>query len=64
MTENKFKNGIGSIAIPRDIQPPTWFRKLVDYKTIVNDNIGGFMYDSVGIVNMSDNTNYSNILQL
>lgn len=64
MNNKKFKGGISSIAIPRDIEPPAWFRKMVDYKTIVNDNIGGFMYDSVGIVNMSDNTNYSNILQL
>ena len=38
--------------------------EFIDYKTIVNDNISGFVYDSVGLVNLGSNTNMSNILQL
>ena len=64
LNRKDYKGNIKSIAIPRDIKPPEWFRKLVNYKILVNDNIGGFLYDSVGIVNMNDNTNYSNILQI
>lgn len=59
-----FKGRISSLAIPRDVNPPSWFLELIDYKQIVNDNVGGFSYDSSGLVKLSDKTNYSNILQL
>lgn len=63
-----FKGKIDSIAIPIDVvKPPEWLLDVIDYKTIVNDNIGGFVYDSVGLVNLDpehNRTNYSNILQL
>lgn len=64
LNDKTYKGSIDSVAIPRDVNPPGWLKDMIDYKTIVNDNIAGFLYDSVGIVNMSDNTNYSNILQL
>lgn len=62
-----FKGKIDSIAIPLEVQPPEWLLDVIDYKTIVNDNISGFVYDSVGLVNLDpehNRTNYSNILQL
>lgn len=65
LLQDPIYNGkIESIAIPMDIPTPSWIMELIDYNSIVNDNISGFPYDSAGIVKLSDNTNYSNILQL
>lgn len=59
-----FKGNVDAIALPLDVNVPDWLMEIIDYKSLVNDNMSGFVYDSVGIVNLSDNTNYSNILQL
>lgn len=60
-----FKSGIDSIAIPLDIDVPDWLLELVDYTTIVNNNIGGFVYESVGIKRYNrTSVNYTNILSL
>lgn len=63
-----FGGKVDAIAIPLDVTVPEWVLDLIDYKLIVNDNIGGFVYDSVGIVNLNsasnNSSNYSNILQL
>lgn len=65
LLNNDVYNGkIDSIAIPLDVSVPEWVMEMIDYNLIVNDNISGFPYDSVGIVKLSSNTNYSNILQL
>lgn len=58
------KGKVEAIALPLDVNAPEWLLDIIDYKTIVNNNISGFVYDSVGIVNLSENTNYSNIIQL
>jgi len=58
------KGKIEAIALPLEVKAPDWLLDIIDYKTIVNNNISGFVYDSVGIVNLSENTNYSNIIQL
>lgn len=58
------KGKIEAIALPLEVKAPDWLLDIIDYKTIVNNNISGFVYDSVGIVNLSENTNYSNIVQL
>lgn len=58
------KGKVEAIALPLDVKAPDWLLDIIDYKTIVNNNISGFVYDSVGIVNLSENTNYSNIIQL
>src|SRR5574344_761449 len=55
---------IDSIAIPLDVEVPDWVSAVIDYNTLVNDNISGFPYQSAGIVKLSDDTNYSNILQV
>lgn len=60
-----FKGSITSIAIPLDVKVPEWLLELIDYKTIINDNISGFPYDSVGIKRMERKAvNYTNIIQL
>lgn len=59
-----YNDRIESISIPLDIKTPGWVLDLIDYNTIVNDNMGGFPYQSAGIVKLNKNTNFSNILQL
>ena len=63
MNESYFKGSIDAISIPLDIDTPDWLLEMIDYKTILNNNLGGFVYDSVGLVNLGKTTNYSNILQ-
>jgi hypothetical protein len=56
---------INAIAIPLDEPVPEWIREFVDYTTIINDNIGGFPYESIGIQRLDkSHTNYTNILKL
>lgn len=65
MGRPEFKGSITSIAIPLDVQVPDWLLELIDYKTIINDNISGFVYDSVGIKRMDrKSVNYTNMIQL
>jgi hypothetical protein len=65
MEQKAFKGGIDSIAIPLNVAVPDWLLDLIDYNTIVNDNVGGFVYDSVGIKRFGrTRVNYTNILQL
>ena len=63
MNNEYFKGKIDAIAIPLEEQVPGWLLDLIDYKTILQNNLGGFVYDSIGLVNLGGNTNYSNILQ-
>ena len=65
MTNNEyFKGKIESIAIPENTQVPEWLIDILDYKDIVNSNMKGFPYDSIGITRINDDTIYSNIVQL
>ena len=44
---------------------PEWINEFLDYTAIVNDNIGGFPYESIGIQNFGiKELNYTNIVQL
>jgi len=63
LNEEYFKGSIDAIAIPLDVNAPDWLLELIDYKTILNNNLSGFVYDSVGLVNLGKDTNYSNILK-
>lgn len=61
VTENK----IAAVALPLDVELPNWLEPFIDYDSIIDDNIGGFPYESIGIQRMDkDNINYTNILQL
>ena len=63
MDNEFFKGKIEAIAIPLDVDTPDWLMDLIDYKTILQNNMSGFVYDSIGLVNLGKTTNYSNILK-
>lgn len=61
----EFKGAIDAIAIPLDTEVPKWLMEFIDYTTLVNDNIGGFPYESIGIMRTDKSSvNYTNIVQL
>lgn len=56
---------ITAVALPLDIDLPDWLEPFIDYDEIINDNINGFPYESVGIQRLAkSNINYTNIVQL
>ena len=56
---------IEAIAVPRDIKTPEWILRLIDYASIINDNISGFPVSSCGISQMDDRKiNYTNVIKL
>ena len=60
-----YKGSIESISIPLDIEIPKWLLEMLDYTTIINDNISGFVYESVGIRRGNNNkVNYTNVVEL
>ena len=61
-----FKSGITGIAIPDSITDiPDWIKEIIDYKTIIDDNISGFPLSSVGISQMDSKAlSYSNIIKI
>jgi hypothetical protein len=73
-TKRKTKNGeveaivaneILAVALPIDVELPDWLEPFIDYDTIIDDNIGGFPYESVGVERFDkDNINFTNIIQL
>lgn len=65
METDQFLDGISSIAVPADSIVPDWLRELIDYNTIINDNISTFPIESIGIYRCGQsNINYSNMIQL
>lgn len=65
MAEPDFKGSLSAIAIPLDVDVPEWVMELIDYKSIVNNNISGFVFPSVGIkMTEKKAVNYTNIIQL
>ena len=61
----EFKGTIDAIAVPMDVTVPDWLLEFVDYTEIVSSNIGGFPYESIGIMRMGkDGVNYTNIVEL
>ena len=73
-TKRKTKNGeveaiisndIRAVALPIDVNLPDWLEPFVDYDTIIDDNIGGFPYESIGVERFDrNNINFTNIVQL
>lgn len=59
-----FKGVIKAVAIPLNMKVPDWLLEIVDYDLLASNNVSGFPYDSVGIVKVNNNSNYSNILTL
>jgi hypothetical protein len=61
----EFGGSIEAIALPLDVNIPDWLLEFVDYTDIVNENIGGVPYESIGIMTMNKpNVNYTNIVEL
>ena len=59
------KKEITTLAIPIDVDTPEWVSEFIDYKTIVNDNIGNFPVESVGIRRLgASNINYSTMMKI
>lgn len=58
-------NEIGAVAIPINVEVPDWIKDFIDYEAIIEDNLAGFPYESVGIQRMGkENLAYTNIVQL
>lgn len=65
MKDPNFKGQITSIAIPLDVKVPEWVLELIDYNSIINDNISGFTFESIGIKRLERKAvNYTNMIQL
>lgn len=64
MKQSEFESLIKGIALPRNIETPSWILNFIDYNTILNDNLHLFPLEPIGIYRQSDNNNYSNILSL
>lgn len=62
----KFAGGINAIAIPLGLEVPEFIIQLIDYKTIINDNLKNFPLESIGIVMAVKNTNvnYTNTVSM
>ena len=59
-----FKGSIDAISIPKDTQIPDWLKEFIDYDSIVEDNIKGFPYESIGIQRLDKNhVTYTNIIK-
>lgn len=59
------KKEITTLAIPVGVSTPEWVKEFIDYKTIINDNIGNFPFESIGITRLgSNNINYSTIMKI
>jgi hypothetical protein len=60
----EFKGKCDTIAIPLDVQVPSWVLDILDFDSIINDNLTGFPLKSINIRVPNDNINYINILKL
>lgn len=58
-----FENGIDSVAIPFNEPVPGWVIPFVRTFEIINDNIGGFPLESIGLYRGSKNANQSNLIR-
>ena len=60
-----YKGNIDAIAVPLDVEVPDWLEEFIDYNSIVENNIGGFPIESIGVQKLGrSNTNYTNIITL
>lgn len=59
------KKEITTLAIPTGVDTPEWVREFIDYRTIINDNIVNFPFESIGITRLGSNSiNYSTIVKI
>lgn len=63
MENNKFyMTGIDAISIPLNESVPGWVLPFVRYSEIINDNIGKFPLESIGLYRGNQNNNATNII--
>lgn len=56
---------ITALAIPVDVDTPTWVSEFIDYKSIINDSLKNFPVESVNIERFDRSSiNYSNIMKI
>ena len=61
---DEFEEGVQA-TIPENVEVPKWVLEVIDYADIINTNIAGFTYESLGIMRMNRNSiNYTNILKI
>ena len=59
----EFKGKIDSIAIPTNIEIPSWIIPFIDYTTIIQDNLRSFPLEELGISKIeSKNVTHTNIV--
>ena len=72
MDTSLFKSGttskqkeVTTLAIPTGVNTPEWVKEFINYRTIINDNIVNFPFESIGITRLgSSNINYSTIVKI
>lgn len=63
MQNNKFfKSGIDAISLPLNEPVPDWVLPFVRYAEIINDNVGKFPLESLGLYRGNPNNNSTNIV--
>ena len=59
------KKEIRALSIPTEVNIPDWVKDYIDYRTISNDSISNFPFESVGINRLgANNINYSTIMKI
>jgi hypothetical protein len=65
LNQKEFSDGITAIAIPLNQDVPEWVIDLIEYTTIINDNIKNFPLECIGLSQTpNDHVNYSNIISI
>lgn len=66
MEHEYLKGGIDNIALSKSAERiPQWLLDIVDYQTIINNNVSGFPLESLGLPKASvDNVTWTNVVQL
>ena len=60
----EFKSSIDAVALPLDTPLPDWLDPFINYDEILNNNIAGFPFESIGIMRMDKNIGYTNIIKI
>ena len=64
MQTPEFKGKIEAIAIPEDSDIPSWIVPMIDYTTIIHDNLRNFPMDEIGMSKVeSKDVTHTNILK-
>lgn len=61
--EKTFMSGIDCIGIPLNESVPAWVLPFVSYEEIINDNVGNFPLESIGLTRGNPNNNKTNLVR-